>query len=250
MADHRNNDSCTKYGGDVQTGQNKTILVVDDEIKITEVISSYLENAGYQAVCAHNGTQAMSLFEKLSPVLLILDLMLPDMSGEEICRTIRKKSRVPIIMLTAKIEDADIINGLEIGADDYLTKPFSPKQLIARVEAVLRRVSAEAVPLASAFSFNDGELVIDGLRHEVRKNGRPVPLTPNEYNILMTMAKYPSKAFTREELIQFALGKDFDGFDRVIDTHIKNIRQKLSDDGRTPRYILTVHGTGYKFGGD
>lgn len=229
--------------------QKKAILVVDDEIKITEVVSSYLEKSGHEAICAHNGTQAMSLFESFSPALVILDLMLPDMSGEEICRAIRKKSRVPIIMLTAKVEDADIIRGLGMGADDYLTKPFSPKQLVARVEAVLRRVSTETVPLVSEFSFHNGKLVIDGLRHEVRKNGQQVSLTPNEYNILMTMAKYPTKAFTREELIAFALGEDFDGFDRVIDTHIKNIRQKLGDDGRTPRYILTVHGTGYKFGG-
>jgi DNA-binding response OmpR family regulator len=191
----------------------------------------------------------MKLFDRLSPLLIILDLMLPDMGGEDVCRTIRMKSRVPIIMLTAKVEDADIVNGLGIGADDYLTKPFSPKELLARVEAVLRRVSAESVPLASEFSFNDGELVIDGLRHEVRKCGQAVPLTPNEYKILMTMAKYPTKAFTREELISFALGDDYDGFDRVIDTHIKNIRQKLGDGGRMPRYILTVHGTGYKFGG-
>jgi len=229
--------------------QKKIILVVDDEVKITEVVKSYLENSGYHTACAYDGKQAMSLFEKLSPVLVILDLMLPDMTGEDICKAIRKKSRVPIIMLTAKVEDADIINGLEIGADDYLTKPFSPKQLVARVEAVLRRVSSEAIPLASEFSFNDGELVIDGMRHEVRKNGEQLAFTPNEYKILMTMAKYPSKAFTREELIEIALGDDFDGFDRVIDTHIKNIRQKLGDDGRTPRYILTVHGTGYKFGG-
>lgn len=229
--------------------QKKTVLVVDDEVKITEVVKSYLENSGYNAQCAYDGKQAMSLFDKLSPILVILDLMLPDMTGEDICRAIRKKSRIPIIMLTAKVEDADIINGLGIGADDYLTKPFSPKQLIARVEAILRRVSSEAIPLASEFSFNDGELVIDGMRHEVRKNGEQLALTPNEYKILMTMAKYPSKAFTREELIEIALGEDFDGFDRVIDTHIKNIRQKLGDDGRTPRYILTVHGTGYKFGG-
>ena len=126
----------------------------------------------------------------------------------------------------------------------------APKQLMARVEAVLRRVSAEAVPLANEFSYNDGELVIDGLRHEVRKNGVQVALTPNEYKIIMSMAKYPTKAFTREELIAVALGDEFDGFDRVIDTHIKNIRQKLGDDGKAPRYILTVHGTGYKFGGD
>lgn len=227
----------------------KTILVVDDEIKITEVVKSYLENAGYQVECAYNGKEAMRLFDTISPVLVILDLMLPDIMGEEICRAIRKRSRVPIIMLTAKVQDGDIVSGLGMGADDYLTKPFSPKQLVARVQAVLRRLSSEAVPLVSEFSFNDGDLVIDGLRHEVRKNGQPVALTPNEYKILMTMAKYPSKAFTREELIEFALGSDFDGFDRVIDTHIKNIRQKLGDDGKAPRYVLTVHGTGYKFGG-
>jgi DNA-binding response OmpR family regulator len=224
--------------------------VVDDEVKITEVVKSYLENAGYEAICAYTGAQAMKLFERFSPMLVILDLMLPDMTGEEICKAIRKKSRVPIIMLTAKVEDADVVNGLGIGADDYLTKPFSPRQLVARVEAVLRRVSSEAIPLASELSFHSGELVIDGLRHEVRKNGEVLPLTANEFKILMTMAKYPSKAFTREELITFALGDDFEGFDRVIDTHIKNIRQKLGDGGRTPRYILTVHGTGYKFGGN
>ena len=229
--------------------QNKTVLVIDDEIKITEVVKSYLEKSGYRVECAYGGRQAMSLFEKLSPVLVILDLMLPDMTGEDICRAIRKKSRIPIIMLTAKVEDADIINGLQIGADDYLTKPFSPKQLVARVEAVLRRVAVESFPLASEFSFNNGELIIDGMRHEVRKNGEHINFTPNEYKILLTMAKYPSKAFTREELIEIALGDDFDGFDRVIDTHIKNIRQKLGDDGRAPRYVLTVHGTGYKFGG-
>lgn len=227
----------------------KTILVVDDEAKIVEVVKSYLENSGFRVVSADNGAQAMSTFERFSPVLVILDLMLPDMSGEEICKALRKRSRVPIIMLTAKVEESDIVNGLGIGADDYLTKPFSPKQLVARVRAVLRRVSSEAVPLVSEISFNDGELVIDGLRHEVRRDGVQIALTPNEYKIFMTMAKYPTKVFTREELITFALGEDFAGFDRVIDTHIKNIRQKLGDDKKTPRYILTVHGTGYKFGG-
>ncbi|MCE5196093.1 MAG: response regulator transcription factor [Negativicutes bacterium] len=227
-----------------------TILLVDDEVKITEVVKSYLENAGYRVICTNTGRQAMDLFEKNAPAMLILDLMLPDISGEEICKAIRKKSRTPIIMLTAKVEDAEIINGLAMGADDYMIKPFSPKQLVARVEAVLRRVTAEAIPLANEFSFNDGELIIDGLRHEVRRNGRQLSLTPNEYQILMIMAKYPTKTFTREELIRFALGDDFAGYDRIIDTHIKNIRQKLGDDSKNPRYILTVHGIGYKFGGE
>ncbi len=229
--------------------RSKTVLVVDDEIKIIEVVKSYLEKTGFKAVCAMNGTDALCLFEKLSPALVILDLMLPDISGEDICREIRKKSRVPIIMLTAKIEDEDIVDGFGLGADDYLTKPFSPRQLMARVDAVMRRVSDEDIPLSTELSFNNRDLIINWKQHEVRKNGEIVALTPNEYNILLTMAKHPLRAFTREELIEFAIGDDFNGFDRVIDTHIKNLRQKLEGSSKTPQYILTVHGTGYKFGG-
>lgn len=229
--------------------QSKTILVVDDEVKIADVVCSYLEKTGYETVRAHNGTEALRLVTERSPALIILDLMLPDMSGEEICSSIRKKSDVPIIMLTAKVEEADIINGLDIGADDYMTKPFSPRQLVARVDAVLRRVQKETVPPENALSLYDGELVIDMLGHQVRKNGEQIALTPNEFNILAVLAKHPKKVFTREELIEFALGEDYDGFDRVIDTHIKNIRQKLGDGGRAPRYLLTVHGVGYKIGG-
>lgn len=229
---------------------SKTILVVDDEEKIVEVVKSYLEKDGYKAILAYNGKDALQLFEKHNPALIILDLMLPDMTGEEICRTIRKKSRVPIIMLTAKIEEQSILRGLEIGADDYVTKPFSPRQLMARVEAILRRLSQEAIPLAREISFNNNELVIDSMRHEVRRNGKTVSLTPNEYSIIMNLVKYPSKVFTRDELIHFAFGDDFEGFDRVIDTHIKNIRQKIETDHKAPRYILTVHGVGYRFGGD
>jgi len=228
----------------------QTILLVDDEIKITEVVKSYLENSGYRVVCAYNGKQALDLFEKNAPALVILDLMLPDITGEEVCKTIRKKTGTPIIMLTAKVDDTEIINGLEIGADDYMVKPFSPKQLVARVDAVLRRVTSDAIPLANESVFHGGELVIDSTRHEVRKNGIPLNLTPDEYQILWIMAKHPRKTFTREELIRFALGDDFEGYDRIIDTHIKNIRQKLGDDSRTPCYILTVHGVGYKFGGE
>lgn len=230
--------------------QKKTILIVDDEVKIADVVRSYLENTGYNAVCVHSGSEALSAFERLAPALVILDLMLPDISGEEVCSMIRKKSRIPIIMLTAKIEDTDIIDGLKMGADDYIIKPFSPRQLVARVDAVLRRVSSEAVPLSNTFSFRNGTLVIDNLRHEVHLDGASLSLTPAEFSILATMAKYPTKAFSRGELIRLALGDDFDGYDRIIDTHIKNLRQKLGDNGRTQRFILTVHGTGYKFGGD
>lgn len=176
--------------------------------------------------------------------------MLPDMSGEDICSYIRRKSRVPIIMLTAKVEEEDILKGLDIGADDYITKPFSPRQLVARVNAILRRLAEDPVPLANTVSYNEGDLVVDKLSYDVRKKGTSANLTPNEYKILLTMIKYPKKTFTREELISMALGEDFEGFDRTVDTHIKNIRQKIETDPKAPKYILTVHGIGYKFGGE
>ncbi|HEY9062734.1 MAG TPA: response regulator transcription factor [Pseudobacteroides sp.] len=227
----------------------KKILVVDDEEKIVEVVKSYLEHSGYEVHEAYNGDQALSMFERVEPSLVVLDLMLPDMSGEEICKTIRKQSRVPIIMLTAKVEEEDILKGLDIGADDYITKPFSPKQLVARVGAVLRRAAEDPVPLSNIISFND-DLVIDNLKYEVRKNNNTVNLTPNEFKILMTLVKYPKKTFTREELICIALGDDFKGFDRTVDTHIKNLRQKIETDPKVPKYILTVHGIGYRFDGE
>jgi DNA-binding response OmpR family regulator len=230
--------------------QEKTILVVDDEQLIVDVVKAYLEKEKYTVVCAYNGQAALVAFDQFAPDLVILDLMLPDRSGEEICQVIRKKSRVPVIMLTAKVAEEDLIHGLNLGADDYVTKPFSPRQLVARVQAVLRRTGEETYPLTSQFSFNDGDLVIDNLRHEVRKSGEVVLFTPNEFRILTAMIKYPTKTFTRDELITLALDDDFQGNDRAIDSHIKNIRQKIEDDTRNPQYILTVHGIGYKFGGD
>jgi len=228
----------------------KTILVVDDDAKTAELVKLYLERDGHKVLTAYDGNQALEVFRENHPNLVVLDVMLPGIDGVQICRILRDESDVPIIMLTARTRDEDKLTGLDTGADDYVTKPFSPRQLMARVEAVLRRTTEEPVPLAGEFSYNDGELVIDGMRHEVRKHGVPVSLTPNEYKILMTMAKYPTRAFSRDELIAFALGDEFDGFDRVIDTHIKNIRQKLGDDSKSPSYIITVHGTGYKFGGE
>ena len=228
---------------------SRKILVVDDEPKIVDVVRSYLESSGYEVLVAYSGIKALEIFEKESPSLIVLDLMLPDLAGEEICTVIRKKSRTPIIMLTAKIEENDILAGLNLGADDYLRKPFSPKELIARIDAVLRRVTQEIVPLVSRISFNDGELVIDSLRHEVRKCGEAVQLTPQELKILMTMIKHPTKVFTREELLSFAFANEYEVVDRIIDSHIKNIRQKIEDNTRHPKYILTIHGVGYKFGG-
>lgn len=229
---------------------SKKILVVDDEEKIAEVVKSYLENNGYTVYIAYNGKDAYDTFERVSPSLIVLDLMLPDTTGEEICKTLRRKSRVPIIMLTAKVEEEDILKGLNIGADDYVTKPFSPKQLVARVAALLRRAEDEAIPLLSTMSFNNDDLIIDTMKYEVRKNGTILNLTPIEYKMLMIMVKYPLKTFTREEFVSIVLGEDYDGYDRTVDTHIKNLRQKIETDPRNPKYILTVHGMGYKFGGE
>lgn len=228
----------------------KKILVVDDETKIVEVIKSYLEKNGYEVYTAFNGEQALAIFAEAHPSLVVLDLMLPDMSGEDICRRLRKKSRVPIIMLTAKIEEQDILNGLDIGADDYVTKPFSPRQLVARVAALLRRTEEDAPPLTRRVSFFNDDLVVDYQSYEVKKDGAVVNLTPNEFKMLTTLLKYPQKVFTREELIRIVIGEDFEGYDRIIDTHIKNLRQKIETDSRNPRYILTVHGVGYRFGGE
>lgn len=225
----------------------KRILVVDDEPKIVEVVTSYLEKSGYAVHGVFSGKEAYESFEREKPSLVILDWMLPDTTGEEICRTLRQKSDVPIIMLTAKVEEEDILHGLQIGADDYVTKPFSPRQLVARVEAVLRRTEGDSSPV---LSFRRGELIVDMDGYDVMLSGRPAGLTPNEFKIVGALARHPNKVFTREELIAIVSGDDFNGFDRVIDTHIKNIRQKIETDTRNPEYILTVHGVGYKFGGD
>lgn len=231
------------------TDLHKKILVVDDEIKICEVIRSYLEHSGYEVFESYNGRVAIDMFDKINPNLIILDLMMPDITGEDVCKKIRKKSRIPIIMLTAKVEEEDILNGLDIGADDYITKPFSPKQLVARVAALLRRADGEMSPLANTLSFNNDELILDLLKHEIHLNNNILKLTPNEYKIMSTMAANPSKVFTREELIYFVLGEDYEGYDRTIDTHIKNLRKKL-EMFSSSEYIITVHGTGYRFGGD
>jgi DNA-binding response OmpR family regulator len=199
---------------------SKRILIVDDEAKIVEVVQSYLENNGYTVYKAFNGREVLEKFDKFNPSLIILDLMLPDITGEEICKTIRKKSRVPIIMLTAKIDEENILEGLDIGADDYVTKPFSPRQLMARVTALLRRTDEDTALLCNIISFNDDDLIIDPIKYEVKKSGMSVNLTPNEYKILITLLRYPKKVFTRDELITRVMGSEFEGYDRIIDTHI------------------------------
>jgi DNA-binding response OmpR family regulator len=222
--------------------------VVDDEIKILEVLKAYLERAGFYVETAVSGLEAVHIFKLLPPDLVILDLMLPDLPGEEVCRTIRGSSNVPVIMLTARVEEESVLRGLAIGADDYVTKPFSPRQVVARVQAVLRRSQGNA-PEQNEYSFNNGALVIRPQSREILKSGRPVSLTPNEYKILLSLVSHPSKTYTREELIAVTMGGEYEGFDRVIDTHIKNIRQKIEDDNKNPQFVLTVHGIGYRFGG-
>lgn len=227
----------------------RKLLVADDEEMIREAVASYLESQGYQVFRAENGEEALNILKREPISLVILDLMLPDLPGEEVCVRIRKQSRVPIIMLTAKNVEYDMIHGLDLGADDYITKPFSLKNLSARVQAVLRRSTEDLVPLARQFSWNQGDLVIDYDRKEVRKKGEPVALTAIEWKLLAAFTKYPQKIFTIENLIELVFGLDFSGYDRVIDTHIKNLRKKIEDDSKQPVYLCTVHGMGYKFGG-
>lgn len=229
--------------------EKRKLLVADDEEMIREAVASYLESQGYQVFRAENGEEALNILKREPISLVILDLMLPDLPGEEVCVRIRKQSRVPLIMLTAKNVEYDMIHGLDLGADDYITKPFSLKNLSARVQAVLRRSTEDLVPLARQFSWNQGDLVIDYDRKEVRKKGEPVALTAIEWKLLAAFTKYPQKIFTRENLIELVFGLDFSGYDRVIDTHIKNLWKKIEDDSKQPVYLCTVHGMGYKFGG-
>jgi len=225
----------------------KLILIVEDEKKIAEVIYSYLEKSGYKAFYALTGKDALELFKLHKFSLVLLDLMLPDITGEEICKKIRKISRVPIIMLTAKTEENDILYGFNIGTDDYIEKPFSPKELLARIDAIFRRTSNEIKPISNYFSFYEDELVIDNIKHIVRVKGKIINLTPNEYKILLTLISYPQKVFSREEIIKHAFGNDYAGFDRTIDSHVKNLRKKIELDPDNPKYIFTVYGIGYCF---
>ncbi|NDL66483.1 response regulator transcription factor [Anaerotalea alkaliphila] len=229
--------------------ETKNILVVEDEEKILAFIESYLQNSGYHVFKAYRGLDALRLFREHPMDLVVLDLMLPDLSGEQICREIRRSSTVPIIMLTAKAQEENILQGFELGADDYITKPFSPRQLVARVKALLRRSTFPAEEALETLDFDGGALVIDPSAHVVWKRGASLSLTPSEFKLLLTLARRPRKVFTREELIQIAFEDDYAGYDRTIDSHIKNLRAKLEDDPRNSRYISTVRGIGYRFGG-
>ncbi|AKN31543.1 transcriptional regulator [Clostridium carboxidivorans P7] len=225
----------------------KKILVVDDEPNIVEVVEAYLRKEGFQVVTAENGEKALRLFKEEVIHLVILDLMLPRISGEEICNKIRAVSDVPIIMLTAKSEEEDKISGLAIGADDYLTKPFSVRELVGRVKALIRRTYRDSSPLADYLLFNNGDLEVQIKKMKVKKAGEYVNLTANEFKVLLALLTNPGQVFSREQLVQKAFGEDYEGFDRTIDSYIKNIRQKIEDNHKEPKYIITVYGIGYKF---
>jgi DNA-binding response OmpR family regulator len=225
---------------------NHRIVVIDDEPSVQEVVKAYLEKDGYDVSVAGNGAEGLALAERVKPALIILDLMLPDISGEEICGEIRSRSDVPILMLTAKASEEERVTGLTSGADDYLVKPFSPRELVARVHAVLRRTHSVESPLVETLSFDDGRLQIDTVQHVVRRDGKPVDLTPNEYKLLTALARYPGRVYSRFELTNRVQGYDYEGYERTIDVHVKNLRKKIEPDLAHPRYVQTVTGVGYR----
>jgi two-component system, OmpR family, alkaline phosphatase synthesis response regulator PhoP len=222
----------------------KHILVVDDEPRIAEIARDYLERAGFRVAVAGTGADALAFARTKRPDLIVLDLGLPHIDGLDVTRALRKQSNVPIIMLTARVDERDKLVGLELGADDYMTKPFSPKELVARVRAVFRRVDA-------APEHNDvvhaGDVVLDKRRMQASVGTRAIDLTSTEFSLLATLARQPGRVFTRAQLLDAIRGVEVESFDRAIDAHVKNIRRKLEPDPRNPRYLLTVHGVGYKF---
>jgi DNA-binding response OmpR family regulator len=220
------------------------ILVVDDEPKIVKLTRDYLMKYGYRVISASDGAEALTLARREKPDLVVLDLMLPEMDGWEVCRTLRNESDIPIIMLTARSEESDQVLGLELGADDYITKPFSPHTLVARIRAVLRRAQGLLKPLAI---IHAGDLEIDLDGHQVRLKGEVVHLTPTEFRILVLLAQHPGQLFTREQLVDQLYGISVESFDRSIDSHIKNLRRKLEANQAHPDYINTIYGEGYRF---
>jgi DNA-binding response OmpR family regulator len=221
------------------------ILVVDDDRKTVDLIRLYLEKDGYRVLVAYDGRRAIEIARNRRPGLIILDLMLPKVDGLDVCRLLRAESNVPIIMLTAKTTEDDKLEGLDIGADDYVTKPFSPRELVARVRVVLRRGMAEEVSGPSQIQL--GNLEVDFVRHEARVEGTSVHLTPKEFTLLEIMIKQPGRVYSRLELLELAFGFDYQGFERTVDVHVMNLRKKIEPDPTQPRYVHTVYGIGYKF---
>jgi DNA-binding response OmpR family regulator len=220
-----------------------TVLVVEDDAVVAETLTLYLQRAGFDVVVARDGMSGLRLARERGVALVVLDLMIPAMSGHEVCRRLRAESAVPILMLTARASEDDRVAGLELGADDYVCKPFSPREVVARVQALLRRSSAE--PSAPPAPLRVGRLEVDLFARQARLDGRPVALTPTEFRLLEALARHPGRAFTRDELVARAFGPDFEGLDRTVDVHITNLRRKI-EPGPEPRYVLTVHGVGYR----
>lgn len=229
------------------TPRSSTVLVVEDERKIRDLVRGYLEREGLGVLTTASGAEAITIARAHEPDLVVLDLGLPDVPGEEVARELRTFSRVPILMLTAKAAEGDRIRGLELGADDYLTKPFSPRELVLRAQAILRRARGgedDERPL----SFGGGEFVIDEARREVKVRGETVALTPTEFGVLASLARTPGRVYSRFELINRVRGYEFEGYERTIDSHIKNLRQKIERDSRSPEIVLTVLSGGYRLG--
>lgn len=228
------------------------ILVIEDELKIQQIIKAYLEKEGYEVDVAGNGAKGLQMIRELKPDLIVLDLMLPELPGEQLLAELRQKSNIPVLILSAKSSEEERIFGLNIGADDYLTKPFSPRELVARVNAHLRRMQSfqSLSGPASLLSFHQKKLVVDVNKHEVWLDGNPTALTPTEFKILQTLTQVPGQVFTRAQLVEQVQGYSYDGFDRTIDSHIKNLRHKIEPNPDEPVFIITVFGVGYKFGGE
>jgi DNA-binding response OmpR family regulator len=231
--------------GETAVRMGARILVAEDDTKQAELIRMYLEREGFAVAVVHDGRAALEQARQKRPDLIVLDVMMPRTDGLDVCRILRADSQVPIIMLTARSTEDDLLLGLDLGADDYLTKPFSPRELVARVRTVLRR-SAAAMGGSGSEIHRIGELEIDGSRHEVRLAGRPVEVTPTEFKLLELLAEVPGRAFTRQRLLDAALGFDHYALERTVDVHVMNLRRKIEADHRSPRYLLTVYGVGYK----
>lgn len=222
----------------------KTILVIDDEERLVSLVKAYLLQEGFQVVTASNGQEGLEVARQSRPDLIILDLMMPVMDGYQFMRLQLRERETPIILLTARVEDSDKVLGLELGADDYVTKPFSPRELVARVRAVLRRLAPAGSSTPPLLSL--GDLSLDPAGHSVRLAGRPVDLTPSEFDLLAVLLANPGRAFSRLELLEKIQGNSYEGYERTIDAHIKNLRAKIEDDPRQPRYLETVYGMGYR----
>jgi len=231
---------------EAQATSNGPILIVEDDRATAELVRLYLVRDGYNVVLASDGAEGLRIARERNPVLVVLDLMLPKMDGIELCRTLRSESNVPIIMVTARVEEEDRLTGLDLGADDYVTKPFSPRELVARVRAVLRRTGRE-VGEAESEMLSQGNITADMGAREVTVGGKPVHLTASEFRLLTLFMDVPGRVLSREQIIQGAFGDGFEGFDRTVDTHISNLRKKLSEASEGKQYIHTVYGMGYRF---